>query len=42
VVVGEHDEGQQLERGHVLAVGRGVDRDALVELGEPLLHQEAT
>ena len=36
------DEGEQLERGHVLAVGRRVDRDALVELGEPLLHHAAT
>ena len=41
VVVGEHDDGQQLERGHVLPVGGRVDGDALVELGEPLLHHVA-
>ncbi len=29
VLVGEHDERQQLERGHVLAVGRRVDCNAL-------------
>ena len=41
VVVGEHDDGEQLERGHVLTVGGRVDGDPLVELGEPLLHHVA-
>ena len=39
VGVGEHDDGEQLEGGHVLTVGRGVHGDALVELAEPLLHR---
>ena len=41
VVVGEHDDGEQLERGHVLTVGGRVDGDPLVELGEPLFHHVA-
>ena len=42
VGVGEHHDGEQLEGGHVLTVGGGVHGDALVELGEPLLHHAGT
>ena len=41
VVVGEHHDRQELERGHVLAVGGRMDGDPLVELGEALLHHVA-
>ena len=42
VGVGEHDERQQFQRRHVLAVGCCVDRDTLVQVVEAIpLHQPA-
>ena len=44
VLIGQHHDGEQLERGHVLAVGGGVDGDAFVQLFESprLVHHPGT
>ena len=44
VRVGQHQDGQQLDRGHVLTIGGGMNGEALVQLLESprLLHHERT
>ena len=39
LAVGRHDEREQFERGGVLLVGGGVDRDPSVQLGETIFHR---